>query len=202
MKNGNVSMGRSWVVAVSLKKAEFSVCVAAGLGLCSTSTSDGPVAQLDRALPSEGRGHEFESRRVRHEFKGLAVSAAKPFSFWFAVSHVPGGSGFHLEHGIYSRPADQPNRFSLELFRQPAPIPGTFAKTPGRLVQRKRPFTFSGQFNRDMPTSTEVNPRLKIGFRGGRHRSIITCADNQSAGNDTQRLLLYSTVTDFAKFRG
>ena len=25
----------------------------------------GPVAQLDRALPSEGRGHEFESRRVR-----------------------------------------------------------------------------------------------------------------------------------------
>src|SRR5207302_7829 len=26
----------------------------------------GPVAQLDRALPSEGRGREFESRRVRH----------------------------------------------------------------------------------------------------------------------------------------
>jgi hypothetical protein len=25
----------------------------------------GPVAQLDRALPSEGRGREFESRRVR-----------------------------------------------------------------------------------------------------------------------------------------
>jgi hypothetical protein len=25
-----------------------------------------PVAQLDRALPSEGRGREFESRRVRH----------------------------------------------------------------------------------------------------------------------------------------
>ena len=24
-----------------------------------------PVAQLDRALPSEGRGREFESRRVR-----------------------------------------------------------------------------------------------------------------------------------------
>ena len=27
----------------------------------------GPVAQLDRALPSEGRGREFESRRVRHQ---------------------------------------------------------------------------------------------------------------------------------------
>ena len=26
----------------------------------------GPVAQLDRALPSEGRGQRFESSRVRH----------------------------------------------------------------------------------------------------------------------------------------
>ncbi len=26
----------------------------------------GPVAQLDRALPSEGKGHAFESRRVHH----------------------------------------------------------------------------------------------------------------------------------------
>ena len=26
-----------------------------------------PVAQLDRALPSEGRGHRFESCRVRHK---------------------------------------------------------------------------------------------------------------------------------------
>ncbi len=28
-------------------------------------TTRAPVAQLDRALPSEGRGREFESRRVR-----------------------------------------------------------------------------------------------------------------------------------------
>ena len=27
-----------------------------------------PVAQLDRALPSEGKGHTFESCRVRHSF--------------------------------------------------------------------------------------------------------------------------------------
>jgi hypothetical protein len=27
---------------------------------------DAPVAQLDRALPSEGKGHTFESCRVRH----------------------------------------------------------------------------------------------------------------------------------------
>src|SRR5690606_7153332 len=31
-----------------------------------------PVAQLDRALPSEGRGHRFESCRVRH-FSETAV---------------------------------------------------------------------------------------------------------------------------------
>src|SRR4051812_44705991 len=32
-----------------------------------------PVAQLDRALPSEGRGHKFESCRARHDFKDLLV---------------------------------------------------------------------------------------------------------------------------------
>ena len=32
----------------------------------------GPVAQLDRALPSEGRGRTFESCRVRQFFNGLA----------------------------------------------------------------------------------------------------------------------------------
>ena len=31
-----------------------------------------PVAQLDRALPSEGRGRAFESRRVRQGFQRLA----------------------------------------------------------------------------------------------------------------------------------
>jgi hypothetical protein len=30
-----------------------------------------PVAQLDRALPSEGRGREFESRRARQVFNEL-----------------------------------------------------------------------------------------------------------------------------------
>jgi hypothetical protein len=31
----------------------------------ANSTAHAPVAQLDRALPSEGRGHRFESCRVR-----------------------------------------------------------------------------------------------------------------------------------------
>jgi hypothetical protein len=35
-----------------------------------------PVAQLDRALPSEGRGREFESRRVRHRLIPQAQSYA------------------------------------------------------------------------------------------------------------------------------
>jgi hypothetical protein len=34
-----------------------------------------PVAQLDRALPSEGRGQRFESSRVRHF---LQTSKTKP----------------------------------------------------------------------------------------------------------------------------
>ena len=33
--------------------------------------AEAPVAQLDRALPSEGKGHTFESCRVRHHFNGL-----------------------------------------------------------------------------------------------------------------------------------
>ncbi len=32
---------------------------------------DAPVAQLDRVLPSEGRGHRFESCRVRQQNQGL-----------------------------------------------------------------------------------------------------------------------------------
>src|SRR3546814_3268994 len=45
----------------------------------------GPVAQLDRALPSEGRGHRFESCRVHHR------SAQKPFSQhgFFCEVHFP-----------------------------------------------------------------------------------------------------------------
>src|SRR4051812_40522478 len=32
-----------------------------------------PVAQLDRALPSEGKGRTFESSRVRHIFQYITV---------------------------------------------------------------------------------------------------------------------------------
>lgn len=31
-----------------------------------------PVAQLDRVLPSEGKGRTFESSRVRHRFLGIS----------------------------------------------------------------------------------------------------------------------------------
>lgn len=36
---------------------------------------DGPVAQLDRALDYESKGRAFESLRVRHKNKGLAVKS-------------------------------------------------------------------------------------------------------------------------------
>jgi hypothetical protein len=36
---------------------------------------DAPVAQLDRALPSEGKGHTFESCRVRQQ-------SQKPLILW------------------------------------------------------------------------------------------------------------------------
>ena len=37
-----------------------------------------PVAQLDRVLPSEGKGRAFESRRVRH----LLVSFNLSYAFY------------------------------------------------------------------------------------------------------------------------
>ncbi len=55
-----------------------------GLPLPTLNANDrrnAPVAQLDRALPSEGRGHRFESCRVRHSSKSSylpAKPAAEP----------------------------------------------------------------------------------------------------------------------------
>jgi hypothetical protein len=44
-----------------------------------------PVAQLDRALPSEGRGREFESRRVRHPKPRSCLA----FSPWRRLANGP-----------------------------------------------------------------------------------------------------------------
>ena len=44
-----------------------------------------PVAQLDRALPSEGKGHTFESCRVRH-FGTKLGSRNPPFALEAATS--------------------------------------------------------------------------------------------------------------------
>src|SRR5437763_13695757 len=48
-------------------------------------SSAAPVAQLDRALPSEGRGREFESRRVRHYFNYLQPLIKGP---WLRSNHI------------------------------------------------------------------------------------------------------------------
>lgn len=37
-----------------------------------------PVAQLDRALPSEGKGQRFESPRARHNFNDLSFKVKLP----------------------------------------------------------------------------------------------------------------------------
>ena len=39
-----------------------------------------PVAQLDRALPSEGRGQKFESSRARQFLPHFCVRSAAAFS--------------------------------------------------------------------------------------------------------------------------
>ena len=41
---------------------------------------DAPVAQLDRALPSEGKGHTFESCRVRQLHQRLGYFLNSPRS--------------------------------------------------------------------------------------------------------------------------
>ena len=51
-----------------------------------------PVAQLDRALPSEGRGQGFESLRARHDFQGFDRKGA--MSDW-------GVASIYSKHGIH-----------------------------------------------------------------------------------------------------
>ena len=52
----------------------------------SCNAADAPVAQLDRALPSEGKGHTFESCRVRQ----------RP-NFWLNhLASLAGGAGHTL----------------------------------------------------------------------------------------------------------
>ena len=46
--------------------------------LCLRLLGLGRVAQLDRALPSGGRGRGFESLRVRQEFREIVVSISGP----------------------------------------------------------------------------------------------------------------------------
>jgi hypothetical protein len=63
-----------------------------------------PVAQLDRALPSEGKGHTFESCRVRHTgtLTSARYCAADPpatifsLSFWSTISTVRSMSAFGM----------------------------------------------------------------------------------------------------------
>src|SRR5574337_598085 len=44
--------------------------------------ANAPVAQLDRVLPSEGRGRGFESRRARHLIQAVTFILEKPKTAW------------------------------------------------------------------------------------------------------------------------
>ena len=50
----------------SLRIRQSSRRTLSGATAVAKSDAQAPVAQLDRALPSEGKGHRFESCRVRH----------------------------------------------------------------------------------------------------------------------------------------
>src|ERR1700730_9838166 len=95
-------------------------CMSARLPISSflvVRTAQAPVAQLDRALPSEGRGREFESRRVRHFINYLddhlrnPPLLRQPHGNYTFQSHAgstaygrQGGTGLDPEH----RPAGAP----------------------------------------------------------------------------------------------
>jgi hypothetical protein len=70
-------------------------------------TAQAPVAQLDRALPSEGKGQRFESPRARHNFNDLAHKLKVPsWSGKQWVSRAAESSG---------------NKMQLERLGQPVP---------------------------------------------------------------------------------
>src|SRR5262249_46997799 len=62
-----------------------------------------PVAQLDRALPSEGRGREFESRRARHWISRLAEWIPERLSPSYRIATNWTGSGAHT-HDCRAKP--------------------------------------------------------------------------------------------------
>ena len=61
-------------ITLSISKWSYSIAVSYRLtqkrnGSTIQIVSNAPVAQLDRALPSGGRGQRFESSRVRHPYE-------------------------------------------------------------------------------------------------------------------------------------
>ena len=75
-----------------------------------------PVAQLDRALPSEGRGHRFESCRARHFSTTPEQNWAPPAAGTSASSGLPHFSdplaGMRKQRPFVDGLAARINRFS------------------------------------------------------------------------------------------
>ena len=70
--------GRAIARHIGLDGTRFGVhrsrCAASKSARMALLRAKAPVAQLDRALPSEGRGHRFESCRVRQSFQWISSS--------------------------------------------------------------------------------------------------------------------------------
>ena len=76
-----------------------------------------PVAQLDRVLPSEGRGHTFESCRARHKIKDLGHFRVAFFAPY----------GIHTEIRLSATPVRSPPRRPISW---PATPPGKVTRGP------------------------------------------------------------------------
>src|SRR6476661_7771923 len=71
-----------------------------------------PVAQLDRALPSEGRGHRFESCRVRQPLGFLNFPISKAID-QMVVDHAD-----RLHVGVNHRRSDEAESALLQILAE------------------------------------------------------------------------------------
>ncbi len=89
-KGGSARRMREAAQRASARRAGRSIVGRAAIGYLSVTPGvEAPVAQLDRALPSEGRGRMFESSRVRQSFQWLSARLRlKRFYRWHTANNA------------------------------------------------------------------------------------------------------------------
>jgi hypothetical protein len=76
-----------------------------------------PVAQLDRALPSEGKGHTFESCRVRQYYQGFSQFCALPETVGVTAVSLTISNWPKRLVGVFYNPTSAPTTTKLSPFR-------------------------------------------------------------------------------------